>query len=137
MAAIASHGSNVHETTELTRESALKTAWYGYLVMLVAPFLLFLFVAWSMMDSTSRRNVSFADGWFLIAVGYMITIVPASFFLRSRSFAEYWRGGSVSPRNYVLGMYVVWVALEIAGIVSLAVSIMLFLKCKPWEHNEE
>jgi len=27
--------------------------------------------------------------------------------------------------------------LVILGVLLLGVSIMLFLKCKPWEHNEE
>src|ERR1041385_8723520 len=120
MASIASHGSNLHSSNELYPEAALRYAWYGYLIMLIAPFILFLFVAWRLMgESPLDRNLSFADGWFLVAVGYMITLVPASFFLRSRLFAEYWRGASVSPRNYLQGMYIVWVALEIGGIVSL------------------
>ena len=27
--------------------------------------------------------------------------------------------------------------LVVLGVLSLGVSVMLFLKCKPWEHNEE
>src|SRR5260221_6401816 len=109
MASIASHRSDIHSSHELHPAAALRYAWYGYLVMLVCPFVLFLYVAWTAMGETGARNLRFADGWFLVAVGYMVTIVPASFFLRSRMFAAYWRGASRSPRKYVSRVGIGWI----------------------------
>ena len=58
--------------------------------------------------------------WFIGCVAYVVLIVPASFFLRSRFFRAYWNVGEcVSPRNYFLGMVSTWVALEIAGLLSI------------------
>jgi hypothetical protein len=119
MAAILSHSGQSDARRPLTAQQALKVAWYGYLVMLALPFLYLLFVAWSLMGVSRVRSETILDGWFLGAVGYMVVVVPASFFVRSRFFKEYWKGGVVPPADYLKGMYIVWVALEIGGLLSL------------------
>jgi hypothetical protein len=114
-----------------TPKLALRYAWYCWLVMLVIPFLVFLGTVWSFMSSSDsilgagqRPNMDLANGWFIASVAYMVLIVPASFFVRSRFFRGYWRGECVSPRDYFKGMMTVWVALEIGGLLSLAGCIM-------------
>jgi hypothetical protein len=119
MAATLSHSGQSDARPPLTAQRALKVAWYGYLVMLALPFLYLLFIVWSLMGVPRRQNQTILDGWFLASVAYMVIVVPASFFVRSRFFREYWRGRVVTPAAYLKGMYVVWVALEVGGLLSL------------------
>jgi hypothetical protein len=67
-------------------------AWYGYLVMLALPFLYFLFITWSLMGVGRGHTQAIHDAWFLAGVAYMVIVVPASFFVRSRFFRDYWKG---------------------------------------------
>ncbi|MDB5321751.1 MAG: hypothetical protein JWN40_3382 [Phycisphaerales bacterium] len=119
MSAIATE--HVHRTPDLTPQTALRYAWWVYLTMLVLPFLMFLYVASSLMGETGveRRDRPLADGWFIASVVYMVVIAPASFFVRSRFFRDYWTGKCVAPRQYLKGMIVVWATLEIGGLLSL------------------
>jgi hypothetical protein len=122
MSVIASeHRENLHHGHELTPQQALRNAWIGYGVMLALPFLMFLFVAASLMsqDGAVRRDLPLANGWFIASIVYMVLIPAASFFIRSRYFRNYWKGERVAPRQYLKGMYTVWVALEIGGLLSL------------------
>src|SRR5438093_823878 len=80
---IATH-QEIGSRPELTPARALRYAWYVYLVLLACPFLLFLFAVWSLMDQGLARNIYLSDRWFVSAVAYMVLIVPASFFARSR-----------------------------------------------------
>jgi hypothetical protein len=122
MAATLSHSG--HSDHPLTAQQALKVAWYGYLVMLALPFLYFLFIVWSLMGVARGHSEAILDGWFLAAVAYMVIVVPASFFVRSRFFRDYWKGQVVAPLDYLKGMYIVWVALEIGGLLSLTGCLM-------------
>jgi len=54
----------------------------------------------------------------LRAVG-LVLAAPASFFIRSRIFRDYWKGQRVRPRAYLTGMFTVWGTLEIGGLLSL------------------
>ena len=122
MATLASHREHAPATAraEWTPQMALRYAWYVYLTLLVIPFLLFLYVVWSGDRSAEVPGRELANRWFIGTVAYMVLVVPASFFLRSRYFQGYWTGDCVSPRNYFKGMLVVWLALEIGGLLSLA-----------------
>lgn len=120
MASIASHSANLHPVHKpLTPQTALRYAWYVWVTMLAIPFLLFLYVAWSLMHTPGRGNQGLSDSWFIASVAYVVFIVPASFFIRSRFFKPYWRGECVPPRDYLKGMFTVWGALELGGILSL------------------
>ncbi|MDB5174898.1 MAG: hypothetical protein JWN51_3671 [Phycisphaerales bacterium] len=104
---------------ELTPRAALKRAWVWYLVMLLVPFLLFVTVVVTLMESTNPRHMTMMDAWFLGSIGFLILAAPAAFALRSRYFRPYWRGEVVSPRSYLTGMLIVWSAFEAGGIISL------------------
>jgi len=119
MAAILSHSGQSDAKHSMEPQQALKVAWYGFLVLLAIPFLYCLFVAWSLMGETHRSGGLLTDGWFLASVVYMVLVVPGSFFVRSRFFKEYWEGRPVPPAAYLKGMYIVWIALEIGGLLSL------------------
>jgi hypothetical protein len=123
MSILASHrsGDEPRIRKELSPETALRYAWCGWLTMLACPFVLFLGVAWSLMgDQALNRDRPLSDQWFVASVAYMVLIVPATFFIRSRLFRQYWKGECVAPRAYLIGMYTVWGALELGGVLSLA-----------------
>ena len=123
MATLASHRetTSVHALDNWTPQQGLRYAWYAYLTLLVLPLLLFLYtvvMADRGADGLQDRDV--AMRWFIRCVAYIVVVVPVSFFIRSRCFRAYWNVGEcVSPRNYVTGMLVTWVALEMAGLLSI------------------
>jgi hypothetical protein len=119
MASIASHQSAIETKHELTPGAALRYAWIGYLILLTCPFLMFLYVASSLNDGLPTGNRPLVDGWFIASVAYMVLAAPASFFIRSRFFRDYWKGKCVRPRSYLTGMFIVWGTLEIGGLLSL------------------
>jgi hypothetical protein len=57
--------------------------------------------------------------WFLASSGYLLVVVPASFFLRGRLFKSYWTGHPIAPTKYLYGMLAIWSALEFGGIIAL------------------
>jgi hypothetical protein len=116
---IATHEPMGNRAAELTPGRALRYAWYGYLVLLACPFLLFLYAIWDLQHDGLARNIVLSDRWFITAVAYMVIVVPISFFVRSRFFLGYWRGDCVAPRDYLKGMYTVWITLEAGGLLSL------------------
>jgi hypothetical protein len=124
MATIATHGGVHGGSHELTVGTSIKVAWWTWLVLLLAPFLLFMFVAYRLTDSTAVRNQPLASAWFVGTMIYLIVAAPASFFIRSRLFRPYWNGSVVPPRNYLMGMTIVWLSLEVGGILSMVGCLM-------------
>jgi hypothetical protein len=104
---------------ELTPRTALRYAWYVWMVLLAIPFLVFLYVAWQVGDQRRPIDRAFTNGWFLGSVAYMLIAPTIAFFVRSRYFQGYWSGECVSPRNYLIGMCVLWGALVLGGVLSL------------------
>jgi hypothetical protein len=100
-------------------EAALRIAWFCWLGFLALPFVLFLYVVWSLMDNNEPRDLNAANGWFVASMVYLIVVVPLAIFWRSRLFRAYWTGECVSPKSYLIGMISVWLTLEIGGIFSL------------------
>ena len=119
MATLASHHADLPAPKQLNPETALQYAWGAWLTMLACPFVLFLLVAWWSMDAASARDHWLSDRWFIASVAYMVLVVPGSLFVRSRCFAAYWKGEHVVPRDYLKGMFTVWGALELGGLLSL------------------
>jgi hypothetical protein len=52
-------------------------------------------------------------------MAYLAVAVPAAFFWRSREFKAYWQGHCVSPNRYLRGMLILWLTIEIGGIMAL------------------
>jgi hypothetical protein len=131
MATVASHSDHAHPhpRAEWTPQVALRYSWYAFLTLLVIPFIFFLYTVWAMdrglwtggggTGTGETRNLWLANRWFIGTVAYIVFIVPASFFLRSRFFRGYWTGNCVAPGNYFKGMLTVWLALEIGGLLSI------------------
>lgn len=99
--------------------SALRRAWWLWLGLMSVPFLVFLYVAWSLQNGTKPRNMDLANPWFIGTMAYMIVALPAAFFWRSNIFKAYWRGKPVAPHDYLSGVLTVWVALVIGGVLAL------------------
>jgi len=104
----------------LSAASALRIAWVTWLLLLVAPFCIFLAMIWRVAIMPSAVSHLTGNSWFLGACLYLLVAVPGSFFWRGHVFKAYWTGHTVSPRKYLIGMMSIWLALEIGGIFSLA-----------------
>jgi len=99
--------------------AAIRLAWACWLVLLVLPFFVFLYVLWTLGNSEAPTHSPQGEYWFKAAMLYLLLVVPASFFWRGRVFKAYWSGQPVSPANYLSGMLAVWIALALGGILSL------------------
>jgi hypothetical protein len=102
----------------MTASTALWCAWASWLTLLLAPFVLFLYVAYRLSE-TATRHEELAGRWFIGTMVYLAVVVPGAIFWRSRTFKAYWTGVPVEPRNYFVGMLTVWLTLEIGGIIAL------------------
>lgn len=119
MATLVSTHTEGHAGGELTPRQALRYAWYIWMVLAAIPFLLFLYVSWHVTQHAQAVDRTFGNVWFISAIGYMIVAPPAAFFIRSRFFKGYWAGECVSPRNYLIGMSILWGTLVLGGVLSL------------------
>jgi len=118
MADLAIHGQGAEPAPTSVR-TALRLAWSTWTVLLIIPFLLFLTVVWDLMFYQSTASRPPAQTWFLVSSGYLLVVVPASFFWRQRLFKPYWFGKPIAPAKYFFGMLTIWAALEVGGIISL------------------
>jgi hypothetical protein len=106
--------------SQLTPGQALRIAWVSWLALLAIPALLFLAVMWRFIGDDTPRDTGFAERWFLVTMGYMAVAVPAAFFWRSREFKAYWEGKCVAPGHYLRGMLIIWLTIELGGLMALA-----------------
>lgn len=105
---------------ELNAGHTLMVAWITWFVMLTIPFLAFLGVMFHQIygegqvaaESTIRK-------WFVGSMIFCAVAVPLAFFIQGKVFKGYWKGQPVAPRDYLRGMFVIWLALELSGLVAL------------------
>lgn len=122
MATIATRGGlSDSNSRELSPTLAIKIAWWTWLTLLIAPFVLFVFVVYRLTDDSASavRDQALANHWFVGTMAYLAVATVSMFFLRSRLFHRYWEGEVVAPRAYLMGMSLVWLALETGGILAL------------------
>ena len=106
--------------SQLTCGQALSLAWASWFILLAIPALLFLAVMWTFIgdethaDQAGSPNAGSSSAWRTCAVA-----VPAAFFWRSREFKAYWEGNCVSPNRYLRGMLILWLTIEIGGVMAL------------------
>lgn len=110
----------VQTAPPLSPRAAFKTAWRLWTLMLVLPFFVFMAAIAYLMTSTVTARPELSHNWFVFAILWTGVTIPAAFFVRSRLFADYWQGRTVAPGRYLAGMLVVWLAIEVAGLISLA-----------------
>jgi hypothetical protein len=106
--------------TQLCVDSALQIAWWTWFVLLAMPFVVFIAVLWRLMDAEGAGNNDLAQMWFVMSMLMLALGVPLAFFWRSRVFKGYWEGHVISPRDYLIGMSTIWIALEFCGLFALA-----------------
>lgn len=122
MATLASDNPSHRRPDELGPAQALRLAWWAWVVMLAAPFVLFLAVILVLQqmnggETGGRETLGFT--WFVIATAWLLIVVPLSFFWQSRIFRAYYAGNRVAPRDYLVGKLIVWGTIEFGGIFSL------------------
>jgi hypothetical protein len=105
---------------ELTPELALRSAWLWWVVLLLIPFVVFLWVVLALLASESGRNETLGNTFFMLSLLWLAVTVPGAFALRSYCFRAFWAGRPVEPRSYLRGMITVWLSMEIGGLVALA-----------------
>jgi hypothetical protein len=103
----------------LTPGEALRWAWVWWIVLLLAPFVVFLGVVVTMLSTQGTPRPAVANAFFMIALLWLAVTVPLAFALRSYCFRAYWEGQPVEPHSYLRGMVTVWLAMEIGGLISL------------------
>ncbi|MGA2583242.1 MAG: hypothetical protein ABSG31_08195 [Tepidisphaeraceae bacterium] len=123
-AAPSTHAAGTIKSHGLTARTAIRIAWVAFVLFLILPFLLFLVVVAKLGFTESASIPQDRQWWFLATLGYLLVIVPISFFWRSHVFKAYWTGHTVSPGNYLFGTISVWLALVIGGIFSLTGCLM-------------
>lgn len=104
----------------LSPRAAVKTAWRLWTLLLVLPFLVFMASLVYLMTTRAAVRPELSHRWFVFAMLWTALTIPAAFFIRSRLFHDYWQGRTVPPARYLVGMAVVWVTIEAAGLISLA-----------------
>jgi len=110
------HASPTTQTCAI--QATLRRAWAWWLTLLVIPFVLFL--ALLVYHSVAPlKNPAVGRAFFFASVFWLGVAVPASFFIRSRYFRDYWAGGLTNPTDYLRGSLIVWVTIEIGGLISL------------------
>lgn len=99
-------------------QATLRRAWAWWLVLLVIPFVLFLALL-VYLSFGPPKLPQVGRIFFILSVVWLGAVVPASFFLRARYFRDYWAGGLCKPHDYLRGTLIVWVTVEIGGLLSL------------------
>jgi hypothetical protein len=113
------HGARLsHSFPSLSYQSAVKWAWISWLILGIIPFLLFIWMIWT-LPSNFNPQVTAGESWFVFSSIYLMVAVPASFFWRGHIFKEYWQGRRVMPGKYFFGMIEVWLALVFGGVISV------------------
>src|SRR4051812_38377709 len=113
------------ERSVLSCGQALRIVWASWLALLSIPALMMLVVMWTLLDDdTPMKDPAFAQQWFLACMTFLAIAVPAAFFWRSREFKSYWDGKPVSPSHYLRGMLIVWLTMEVGGLMALAGCLM-------------
>jgi hypothetical protein len=104
----------------LSVASAIRIAWVTWMILLVIPFMVSLYLFWKFSNKEAVVQRDVGDVWFLVSALYMLAVVPLSFFWRAHLFKSYYSGHPVEPQKYLFGMISVWMSLEIGGLFSLA-----------------
>ncbi len=105
--------------SELVLPRALRRAWLFGGVLLVIPFLFLQWLIWHLTTSEGVRSSADSTKWFIAAMGYLLLVLPGSFFWRGHLFRDYWRGRPVAPHKYILATITVGLALAAGGIFSM------------------
>ena len=119
MTNITSPNRGLPSRTPLSVKAALRVSWLFWALLLVIPFLFLQWLIWRLATGQVIRPHADAAKWFGAAMGYLVLIVPGSFFWRGHLFKDYWLGRPVTPNKYIVATISVGLALAFGGIFSL------------------
>lgn len=103
----------------MTIATAMRRSWTTWAILLALPFFLFMGVLVRFIAFEAPVDVNLGSGWFLGSMIFLAVGTVVAFYIRSRFFANYYRGDPVAPSDYYKGMMVPWIVFEVAGILSL------------------
>lgn len=116
-----SHLLETAERYELNQHTALLAAWISWCTLAVIPFLAFLAMLWRhLYMNVMPAPQSTVHYWFISSMIFLGISVPLAFFVQGRFFRAYWQHQAVDPGAYLRGMLVIWVALELSGLLAIA-----------------
>lgn len=114
--------------TDLEEDAlALRKAWGYYLLLgVIPPLAMILMIFYLIFTSGTLAlgprvmvgNLTAGWIWFIGGMLWIGVTVPVSFYLRRRYWDEYYRGGVVSPSNYIKGNMAIWLPLVVAGVAG-------------------
>ncbi|MEX2214742.1 MAG: hypothetical protein WD768_11470 [Phycisphaeraceae bacterium] len=99
-------------------QRVMRQAWTRWVTLMIIPFILFMTLM-VYVTLAPQKNAAVGKAFFILSIAWLGLVVPASFFLRSRTFKAYWTGSVVTPAQYLRGMTTVWMAIEIGGLIAL------------------
>jgi hypothetical protein len=104
-----------------TPGGAYALAWGIWFVYLVTPMFLFLATLLYLLAKPTTMAITPGQTWFLAMMLMLAPGVPLVFYIRGKLFFYgYLNGRSVTPRQYIYGMVMVWTWIELIGLLSLA-----------------
>jgi|GEM_PF-750338 len=114
------HSGRLRDRIE-TRGGAYAVAWGIWFTFLVTPLFFFLGTLIYLLAWPGREtNYELGQTWFIIMMVMIAAGVPFFFYLRSRlHFYGYRSGRSATPRQYIMGMTLVWSWLVLIGMLSI------------------
>ena len=106
MAVVATSAFHESGSDGIPPSAAMRRAWIAWLIMLVLPFLLFVVAVWyaTWIREGGSSHTTLNQVWFIIAMIYLIVVVPASLFcfLAARTAArDEGRAASEAPTRAV------------------------------------
>jgi hypothetical protein len=100
------------------RNEALRNAWLIYLVLGQVPALLAIVGIWvGLLAGSSDEWLS--NLFMLLGFAWLTVAIPAGLLYMRLKFNNYYKGRSVSPRNYLLGLLPLWVAMVLGGAIGM------------------
>lgn len=103
-----------------TRAGTYGLTWAIWIAYLVTPFFVLIGSILFLMVQDRVAHTTLGQTWFIAMMVWIAVGIPLAFYIRSKLFFyPYWAGKTVSPRQYLRGMLLVWTVIELAGILSL------------------
>jgi hypothetical protein len=103
----------------ITPDEALRRAWIIWLTLLFIPFFAFMALIFYLMAGPEPVRPTVSHVFMFVSLIWIALATPLGFYLRSRMFRAYEKGKPVPPRSYVIGMTMIWVPLEIGGLLAI------------------
>ncbi len=108
----------------------LRKAWRDYLLLVLAPCVLFLITVAAIVWSNRPVFPEMARTWFYINMALLAIGTPAAFAVRGYFFRGYGDSKPVPPDRYLTGMRYIWVTFSAIAVLSV-LSVLITAKVLP------